>query len=189
MLPEGYEIRPLEQGDSAAMAAAYVRNREHLEPWDPVRAESFFTEAGQVVEVGRQLEDRDRDKRHTFVLWHGLDVAGRIAIDNVARGVLQSATLGYWVDHEHLRRGLATALVEHAVVEGRALGLHRLEAGTRPRNEASQAVLRRAGFQEYGRAERFLFIRGEWTDHVLFQRILHDEPLGNPQTGNRVGRS
>ena len=76
--------------------------------------------------------------------------------------------------------------IEHAVVEGRALGLHRLEGGTRLENEASQGVLRRAGFRQYGTAERFLFIHGEWTDHVLFQRILHDDPLGNPRTGNRV---
>ena len=25
-----------------------------------------------------------------------------------------------------------------------------------------------------------LFIAGEWRDHVLFQRILHDDPPGNP---------
>lgn len=187
MLPEGYQIRPLQQDDGAAMAATYRRNREHLEPWDPVRPESFFTEEGQAAEVARQLEDREQDKRHTYVLWHGPEIAGRIAINNVVRGVLQSATLGYWVDHGHTRRGLATALVEHAVVQAREeLGLHRLEAGTRPHNEASQAVLRRSGFAQYGTAERFLFIHGEWTDHVLFQRILHDEPPGSPRTGNRV---
>lgn len=186
MLPEGYEIRPLETEDAGAMAAAYRRNREHLEPWDPVRPERFFTEEGQAEEIGRQVEDRERDKRHTFVLWYGDDVVGRIAVDNIVRGVLQSATLGYWVDHAHTRRGLASALVEHAVVQGRGLGLHRLEAGTRPHNEASQGVLRRCGFEQYGRADRFLFIHGEWSDHLLFQRILHDDPLGNPRTGNRV---
>jgi ribosomal-protein-alanine N-acetyltransferase len=41
-------------------------------------------------------------------------------------------------------------------------------------------VLRRAGFTEYGMAEKFLFIAGRWQDHILFQRILHDRPAGNP---------
>ncbi|HYF72980.1 MAG TPA: GNAT family N-acetyltransferase [Nocardioides sp.] len=187
MLPDGYLIRPLRPDDAAALAAAYRLNREHLAPWEPVRPESFFTEEGQAAEIARQLADRERDKRYTFVLWHGDTVVGRIAIDNVARGVLQSATLGYWVARDHTGRGLAGELVEHAVARARELGLHRLEAGTRLHNRASQAVLRRTGFAEYGVAERFLFIHGEWTDHVLFQRILHDLPPGNPPTAERVG--
>jgi [ribosomal protein S5]-alanine N-acetyltransferase len=107
-------------------------------------------------------------------------VVGQVSIDNVVRGVLQSATIGYWLDHEHVGRGLATAMVAHVVEHARELGLHRLEAGTLVHNTASQAVLRRSGFTEYGTAERFLFIRGAWQDHVLFQRILHDDPPGNP---------
>jgi len=189
VLAEGYEIRPLGEGDAAALAAAYRHNREHLTPWEPVRPESFFTEEGQAADIARQLADRDRDKRHTYVLWHGADVVGRIAIDNIVRGVLQSATVGYWVAHDHTRRGLATAMVEHVVLEARPLGLHRLEAGTRTHNEASQAVLRKAGFEQYGVAERFLFIGGEWTDHVLFQRILGDDPPGNPPAREYVGSS
>lgn len=186
---DGYEIRPLQEADAAAFATAYRDNREHLAPWDPVRPESFFTLEGQAAEIEKQLADLRRGKRHTYVLWHGQVVAGRIAIDNIVRGVLQSATIGYWVAHDHTRRGLATAMVEHVAAEARALGLHRLEAGTRTHNEASQAVLRKAGFQQYGVAERFLFIAGEWTDHVLFQRILHDDPPGNPPAPAGVGGS
>ena len=186
---DGYEIRPLLPADATAFAAAYRDNRDHLAPWDPVRPDSFFTVAGQAAEIEKQLADLRRGKRHTYVLWHGPTVAGRIAIDNIVRGVLQSATIGYWVAHDHTRRGLATAMVEHVAVEARALGLHRLEAGTRTHNEASRAVLRKAGFQQYGVAERFLYIAGEWTDHVLFQRILHDDPPGNPSASAGVGGS
>lgn len=189
MLPEGYEIRPLKTTDAEAFAAAYRDNREHLAPWDPVRPESFFTVDAQAAEIEKQLADLERGKRHTYVLWHGDAVAGRIAIDNIVRGVLQSATIGYWVAHDHTRRGLGTALVEHVATEARGLGLHRLEAGTRLHNEPSQTVLRKAGFVQYGVAERFLFIAGEWTDHVLFQRILHDDPPGNPPTPPSVGEA
>ena len=54
---------------------------------------------------------------------------------------MQGGTLGYWVDHAHTRRGLATAAV--AFLEERALelGLHRLEAGTMVENVPSQQVL------------------------------------------------
>ncbi|MGY2702972.1 MULTISPECIES: GNAT family N-acetyltransferase [unclassified Nocardioides] len=186
MLPDGYELRPLRIEDAEARAAAYDRNREHLAPWDPVRPERFFTVEGQREDIARQSADRDAGKRHPFLLWDDGAIAGQVAIDNVVRGMLQSATVGYWVDGDHLGRGLATAMVEHAAVEARRLGLHRLEAGTLVHNTRSQGVLRRAGFEEYGLARRFLYIGGEWQDHVLFQRILHDEPPGNPRAGNDV---
>ena len=180
MLADGYAIRGLRSGDGAALAAAFRHNREHLAPWDPVRPESFYTDEGQEAEVGRNLAETERGRSYLYLIRHGDQVVGRVMLSNVVRGVLQSGTVGYWVDHEHLGRGLATAGVGHVVVEAARLGLHRLEAGTMVDNAASQAVLRRSGFRQYGIAERFLFIGGQWQDHVLFQRILHDDPPGNP---------
>jgi ribosomal-protein-alanine N-acetyltransferase len=170
----------MRQEDSAALAAAYRRNRDHLAEWDPVRPESFFTDEGHAEEVRRLLAVTAQRRQFLWVLWHGDEVAGRVTINNVVRGVLQSATVGYWVDRGHLRRGLAAAMVEHVVGEARRLGLHRLEAGTMLRNQASQRVLRGAGFSPYGLAERFLYLNGTWEDHVLFQLILNDDPAGNP---------
>jgi ribosomal-protein-alanine N-acetyltransferase len=57
------------------------------------------------------------------------------------------------------------------------IGLHRIEAGTLPHNEASQMVLRRCGFKRFGTAEDYLFIAGSWQDHVMFQKILHTRPI------------
>ncbi|MBZ5740275.1 GNAT family N-acetyltransferase [Nocardioides mangrovi] len=176
MLAEGYELRPLAIEDAGERAAAYGRNREHLAPWDPVRPESFFTVEGQAADITRQIGEQASGKRHVFCLWHDGRIVGQVALDNVVRGVLQSGTVGYWLDHEHLGRGLATGMVRHVEQYARGIGMHRLEAGTMLHNTASQAVLRRAGFQQYGVAERFLFIGGRWVDHVLFQLILHDDP-------------
>jgi ribosomal-protein-alanine N-acetyltransferase len=189
VLPDGYAIRPLSRDDGPALAAAYRRNREHLAPWDPVRPERFFTDDGQHADVAARLEAVERGQGASWVLRHGDDVVGRVNLNNVVRGVLQSASVGYWTDGAHTGRGLATAMVEHAAAEATALGLHRLEAGTLVHNVASQTVLRRAGFSRYGLAEKFLFIAGEWQDHVLFQRILHDRPVGNPPPRSQVGET
>ena len=80
------------------------------------------------------------------------------------------------MDAEHLRRGLARAAVEHACLEALGLGLHRVEAGTLPHNEASQRVLLSAGFEHLGTARGYLFIAARWQDHRLYQRLLHDDP-------------
>jgi ribosomal-protein-alanine N-acetyltransferase len=91
--------------------------------------------------------------------------------------VLASGSLGYWVDHAHLRRGLASALVDHACTRALEIGLHRVDASTLLHNVASQRVLLGNGFELYGMARKYLFIAGEWQDHNLYQRILHDRPL------------
>jgi ribosomal-protein-alanine N-acetyltransferase len=188
VLADGYEIRALERGDGAALAAAYRRNRAHLAPTGPDRPESFYTDAGQEAEVERNVKLAEQGATYLWLTWYGGRVVGRLMLNNIARAILQSGTIGYWVDHEHLGKGLATAAVEHAAREAARLGLHRLEAGTIVDNLASQAVLRRSGFTEIGTAERFLFVRGEWRDHILFQRILSDDPPGNPATGPGVAR-
>ncbi len=177
MLPEGYSIRPLALTDAGALADAYRRNREHLAPWEPDRPESFFTAAGQSSAVLEQLALVRRGSLVAWVLTRGDEVVGRINLNNIVLGVLRSASLGYWVDAGHLRRGLAAGAVEVACAEGRARGLHRLDAGTMLHNVASQAVLEACGFEVYGLAPKFLFLGGAWQDHRLFQRILHDDPL------------
>lgn len=180
MLPDGYEIRPLTNDDAPALAAAFRRNRDHLARWDPIRPASFHTDEGQALDVRNRLEVVRRGLGVSWVLAYGDDIVGRINCNNIIRGVLQSCSVGYWTDGEHLGRGLATAMVEHALEGAAAIGLHRVEAGTIVANVASQGVLRRAGFTEYGMAEKFLYIAGQWQDHVLFQRILHDRAPGNP---------
>jgi ribosomal-protein-alanine N-acetyltransferase len=177
VISEGYLVRELRIDDAPAMAAAYDRNREHLARWDPRREETFFTEAGQVDVVAQQLAAQEVGLVVPWVIAHGDDIVGRVNLNNVVRGVMCSASVGYWVDADHLRRGLATAAVEHACEQAVLLGLHRLEAGTLPHNVASQRVLERCGFTEYGLAPQYLFIDGAWQDHRLFQRILHDRPL------------
>jgi ribosomal-protein-alanine N-acetyltransferase len=177
MIPDGYTVRPLAASDAEALAAAYSRNREHLAPWDPVRPSDFYTTSGQEEAVVGQLRLVDSGLLATWVLEHDGDVVGRVSLNNIVRGVLASATVGYWVDARHTRRGLASALVEHACAEALATGLHRVEAGTMLHNVASQKVLLRAGFELYGMAPKFLFIAGDWQDHNLYQRILHDHPL------------
>jgi ribosomal-protein-alanine N-acetyltransferase len=78
-------------------------------------------------------------------------------------------SIGYWVGEPHVRRG-------HTVDAVRAvtrfcferLRLHRVEAACIPTNVASQAVLRRAGFEHEGLARDYLMIDGTWRDHLLF---------------------
>ncbi|WP_288784935.1 GNAT family N-acetyltransferase [uncultured Microbacterium sp.] len=79
---------------------------------------------------------------YPLALVDGTEIIGRFNLAGISRGPFQSAGLGYWVDRNHLGRGLASAAVGAIVAEARdALRLHRIEASTLVHNTASQQPL------------------------------------------------
>jgi [ribosomal protein S5]-alanine N-acetyltransferase len=176
VLPDGYEIRALNEADASALAAAYCRNRAHLAPWEPVRGEDFYSADGQAAAVRATLAAAAEGAQDPWLVMYGADVVGRITLSNIVRGMFLSASIGYWTDRTHTGRGLATEAVGFAVRRADELGLHRVEAGTLVHNLASQRVLLTCGFERVGLAREYLFIAGQWQDHEIFQRILNDRP-------------
>ena len=85
---------------------------------------------------------------------------------------------------ETAKRGRATA--EMVSIAFGELGLHRVQAGTQPENLASQRVLIKNSFRQYGYAPEYLKLAGEWRDELLCQRLatdLVDEQAANyPRT-------
>jgi ribosomal-protein-alanine N-acetyltransferase len=158
-------IRPLRVDDADELARLLVRNRAFLKPFEPPREQSFWTAAGQRERLAAD------DSAFAFAILDAQEIAGVVRLTNVIRGPLQSANVGYWVDHARNGRGLATAAVADAVAFAfEDAGLHRVEAGTLLDNVASQRVLEKNGFERIGVARRYLLIGGDWRDHVLFQR-------------------
>jgi ribosomal-protein-alanine N-acetyltransferase len=176
VLPEGYHLQLLRRGDASALAEAYVRNRAHLAPWEPVRDESFYTEQGQARSIAVQLDATRAGRMVPWLIMAGDLVAGRLNLNHIVLGVMRSASLGYWVDADHLGRGVASGAVAEGCADADARGLHRLEAGTLLNNTASQRALERNGFVPFGVAPGYLFIAGAWQDHRLYQRLLNDRP-------------
>lgn len=167
-------IRVLRADDAELLCAAYVRNREHLAPWEPQRDEEFFTAEGQMMSVQSKLSLFIAGSDVPWVLTDGEDIVGMMTLSGIVRGPFLSAHLGYWVDKDYGGRGIGSAAAAFAVDAGRDdLGLHRLQAATLPHNAASQKILRRTGFTEIGTAPAYLNIAGAWQDHILFQRILY----------------
>jgi len=164
-------VRRATVDDAEALAALALANRAFLSPWEPVRPDEYFTAEYQRAAL-RALHAQDPPGTVPCVILVDGEPAGRITLNNVARGAFSSADLGYWVAQQHNGRGVATAAVA-AVLDlafGK-LGLHRVQAATLLHNAGSQRVLARNGFTRIGVAPRYLRIAGEWQDHVLFQRL------------------
>ncbi|WP_405898010.1 GNAT family N-acetyltransferase [Streptomyces sp. NBC_00727] len=178
-LGAGIRLRPAVLADAASLAAALTRSRTYMKPWEPVRPDFFYTEEGQRARLAGLLADRDAGRSMPWVLSDAEDRAvGAFTLDAIVLGACHSAVLGYWVDVELAGRGLATTAVRAICEVARNdLRLHRVEACTVLHNVASQRVLAKCGFEEFGVAPRYMHIDGEWRDHRLFHRILHDGPM------------
>ncbi|MFE5795912.1 GNAT family N-acetyltransferase [Streptomyces sp. NPDC056503] len=160
-------IREARAEDAEALAEALARNRGHMRATEPHRGERYYTAEAQA--------ERLADGGLRWFAVEGERIIGSAILSGIVRGPFRSASLGYWVDGERTGRGVAGRLVDEVLRAARdESGLHRIEACTLPDNHASQRVLARAGFERIGYAPRYLHIDGEWRDHFLFQRILHD---------------
>jgi [ribosomal protein S5]-alanine N-acetyltransferase len=174
-LTDDVTLRELSKDDAAALAHAYLRNREHLAPWDPERPEAFYTEEWHKERLWAQVLENSAGRALQTVFVAGGEIVGRLNLTDIVHGAFESGQVGYWLDARFTGRGLMTGAIEALAAHARdTLGLHRLQAATLPHNEASQAVLTRVDFERIGFAPRYLRIAGQWQDHVLFQRILHD---------------
>ncbi|WP_432497954.1 GNAT family N-acetyltransferase [Kineococcus gypseus] len=159
--------------DADALARLVRVDREFLAPWEPLRDEAWFTAAGQRAEVRGALAAHEAGTCLPHVV---LDddgaVIGRITLNGVVRGALQSCSTGYWIASAAGGRGAAgAALARVTRLAFDDLGLHRVQAETLVHNTRSQRVLQRCGFMRYGLAPRYLRIAGRWQDHVLFQLL------------------
>ncbi|WP_457948201.1 GNAT family N-acetyltransferase [Pseudarthrobacter sp. alpha12b] len=172
-LADGIVLRPVKAADAGPLAAAFQTNRVHLAPWEPVRAEEFYTVEGQRAVIQRRRAERDSGTALSMVLARDDGILGLLTLSSIVRGAFQNAHLGYWISRSFQGRGLMTAAVAAALdIAKDNLGLHRLEAATLVHNVASQRVLEKNGFEAYGTARAYLQIAGQWQDHRMYQRIL-----------------
>ncbi|HET6363217.1 MAG TPA: GNAT family protein [Gemmatimonadota bacterium] len=153
--------------------------------------------AARAVERGRSvflaLKDDPRDDFRGLEIRRISDgaVVGSVEISRIARGNFQSAYLGYRVAAAERRQGYMTEALQLALRHAfRALKLHRVEANIEPGNEASIALVRRAGFSREGFSRRYLKHGGRWRDHERWA-LLREEwrPLRGDSRPGRAGGS
>jgi ribosomal-protein-alanine N-acetyltransferase len=161
--------------DAAARVLAYHEaNQEHLGPVSPARPDNFFTHTWWRSRLAQDAEDWRRGLAlRLFLLPREAPLAsapvlGSVSLTDIRRGPLQSAEMGFGLDHRAQGAGLMTeavrAVCDHAFGP---MGLHRIQANHLPDNHRSAAVLRRLGFCVEGLARELVLIEGRWRDHVL----------------------
>ncbi|MGM9974815.1 MAG: GNAT family N-acetyltransferase [Clostridiaceae bacterium] len=150
----------------------YIRNKEHLAPFEPKRVNSFFTLETQKENLAEAYRGYLNGSSVEFGVFLKDKLIGKIKVSSIVYGVFRSGIVGYSIDKDHEGKGYGkralNLLCDYAFSE---LELHRLEGSTLLNNVKSQRVLKGCGFKELGRNEQYLHIAGKWQDHITFYRI------------------
>ncbi|MEU9848723.1 GNAT family protein [Streptomyces sp. NPDC047985] len=160
-------IRPYRRADAEEFTACARESRDLHRPWlfPPLDAAAYAAYAGRLIDdptkagflVCRREGESERGPGA---------IAGFININNIVRGGFRCGALGYGAFAHAAGRGLMGEGLELVLRQAFGpLGLHRLEANIQPGNEASLALVRRAGFRLEGFSPDFLLIDGAWRDH------------------------
>ena len=164
-------IRPARSCDWQAWAELRGISREFLTPWEPTWSDDALTRRSFRRRLRRQAQEWREDCGYSFLVFDRATnlLTGGLGLNNVRRGVAQTATLGYWVGQPFARQGYISGgtrlVLQFAFAQ---LGLHRVEAACLPNNDASRGLLEKAGFTREGYARGYLRINGRWCDHILF---------------------
>ncbi len=172
-------LRPLGPSDFAGWREVRLRNEEWLVRWEPIRHPGLPdpTRDRSAFEARCAARARERSGDHAYAFGMFVDrrFIGEVNLNNVVRGALQSATIGYWIDQADAGRAYTAEgvaiLMEFAFEQ---LQLHRLEICIVPRNTNSRRVMDKLGLRSEGIAERYLEINGTWEDHVRYAVTIEE---------------
>lgn len=167
------KVRNFNPDDAEELLEYYIRNKEHLSPYEPSRENSFYTHEAQkdiLLESYKQLLN---GTGFDFGIYIDERLIGKARLSNIVYGIFKSAILGYSMDKEEQGKGYMKEAVNLILdYANNELDLHRVEASVLIDNEKSKGVLLGCGFEELGTNERYLFINGMWSDHTTFYKIL-----------------
>lgn len=151
----------------------YVDNKEHLQEVEPTRDVGFYNVDTQRNILAENYKQYMNGTTLDMGIFKDNTLIGKIKLSNIVYGVFKSAFVGYSIDKDNQGRGYmkeALSLVLDYAFNN--MGLHRIEASTLLDNEKSKGVLKSCGFKELGINYNYLFINGQWKDHVTFYKII-----------------
>jgi ribosomal-protein-alanine N-acetyltransferase len=163
-------IRHPKAEDAQAFIAAVKRSGDVHGPW-------INRKALTAKEFSTYLERYKSDRHCGFFVIEKKSgaIVGVINVNDIIRGALQSASLGYYAFAPYAGRGLMfeglKRVVRHAFTK---LKLHRLEANIQPANRRSIALAKKCGFVREGLSRRFVKVRGHWRDHERWALLAED---------------
>ncbi|SHK13170.1 ribosomal-protein-alanine N-acetyltransferase [Anaerocolumna jejuensis DSM 15929] len=167
---ERLTLKVLDKSSAEIVLDYYLRNREFLGEWEPLRSEEFYTKAYQEELLENDLSQIENKKLLRLWIFKKSEenrIIGSIGFSNIVRGIFLSCFLGYKLDKDEINQGYMTEAIKKGIdIVFNEYGLHRIEANIMPRNKQSLRVSEKLGFYHEGIAQEYLKINGIWEDHI-----------------------
>jgi L-amino acid N-acyltransferase YncA len=166
-------IRPATEDDLPAINAVYnyyvstSTTNYDLEPLSLEERRRWFTGRAAIHPVIVVIQPDDAGEQgEKLVGWGSLNVfrtkpGYRFTVEN-----------SVYVHPDHQRQGVGSAIIEHQIVEAKALGLHAIVAGIDAEQTASLALHAKHGFVEVARFPEVGRKFDRWLDVVFMQRLI-----------------
>lgn len=161
--------------DEEVFIAAMQRSQFLHHPWvqAPVTSDEFSSYL---------LRYQQPNNKSFLVFDPAHEIAGVININEIIRGLFQSAYLGFYAVIDHAGRGYMSLglklVLKHVFHE---LGLHRLEANIQHENTRSIHLVKKHGFRYEGYSPRYLKINHEWKGHERWA-ITHEDYIRDDES-------
>lgn len=169
---EHLTIKVLHPDHAGLVLDFYQRNRDFLEPYEPLRLPNFYTMELQKSNMSYEYNAFIRSIYLRVWLFEKKDpctAVGTICFSNYLHGAFCSCMVGYKMDKDHLRKGYMKESLSYLLpLVCREYDFRRVEAYVMPSNLPSIALLEKLGFEPEGLLHRFAQIQGEWQDHYLY---------------------
>lgn len=171
-------MRTFQESDAAELAALLSRNKYFWSRFEPIHRPEFYTEEVQYKKIVESLQMLSLKREFSFGIYDPKtnQLIGHIALYAIKRLPYSSAFIGYSLDEQFTRRGIASEAVSLLVKFAfEQLQLHRIEAYIAPDNYGSIKVIENNGFKQEGLLRKLLYINGQWIDHYLYARLENEQ--------------
>ena len=142
-------------------------------PWTPTADPELSISERFGRELERAAQGRETGTHLRLAAFvDDAELVGLFSLNEIVRGVFESAYASWQVAASRMGQGLGTEGVRALLgiafdAPPSGLGLHRVQANVMPANAASLRIASRVGFRREGVAARYLKIAGSWEEHVM----------------------
>lgn len=168
-------LRNLTPGDAKDMLNYYIKNKNHLAPFEPSKDSSFYTLEAQKRFLSKSYKEFFNGTSVELGIFKNEKLIGKVKLSGIIHGSFKTGILGYSIDEDEQGNGYmresVKLLLKYAFYE---CDLHRVEASALIDNKKSRKVLEKSGFKLVGINEKYLFINGKWEDHATYYILKED---------------
>ncbi|MDF2540959.1 MAG: Ribosomal-protein-alanine N-acetyltransferase [Herbinix sp.] len=168
-------LKILHKDSAPEVLAFYEENKSFFEPWEPKRAENFYTLAYQRAVLAAEYHNMSEGnflRYWVFLKDHPEEIIGTFCFQNFLKLPYQSCCIGYKYAKKHTRNGYAYESVQKGIsVIFEDFCIHRIEAFIMPSNLPSRQLIEKLNFEPEGLAKSLAKVDGIWTDHLRFAII------------------